>query len=360
MPLDVVISPEAEVARVAISRLASTSAFDTHTFLDGRAQLIGLKLEQDCPVLNTPLRQLSELFSTLAAIVVAIRRGDALLAPTPNDQLYAGDAVYLLAAEQDVQRAISIFGREGRPARRIVIIGAGNVGLTVAELLEADPRGIRATIIERDRERAEFAADRLSRTVVLNGDALEPEILDEAGIVDADAVLALTDDDKTNLLACALSKQAGCGLTIALTNDAVFSNLAGALGVDRPDSELLVSPEHRLLIKGNVARALFNTPEVLVMARDLVNDHSVTIDQAMREVTYIHLLLPRHQIVWANGVETESFHPASAALSTLDDGDRKRLLAFNAAFEVEPNLYGAYARRCLNGPEAALLAHEAA
>jgi len=232
MPLDVVISPEAEVARVAISRLASTSAFDTHTFLDGRAQLIGLKLEQDCPVLNTPLRQLSELFSTLAAIVVAIRRGDALLAPTPNDQLYAGDAVYLLAAEQDVQRAISIFGREGRPARRIVIIGAGNVGLTVAELLEADPRGIRATIIERDRERAEFAADRLSRTVVLNGDALEPEILDEAGIVDADAVLALTDDDKTNLLACALSKQAGCGLTIALTNDAVFSNLAGALGVD--------------------------------------------------------------------------------------------------------------------------------
>jgi len=135
---------------------------------------------------------------------------------------------------------------------------------------------------------------------------------------------------------------------------------AGALGVDRPDSELLVSPEHRLLIKGNVARALFNTPEVLVMARDLVNDHSVTIDQALREVTYIHLLLPRHQIVWANGVETESFHPASAALSTLDDGDRKRLLAFNAAFEVEPNLYGAYARRCLNGPEAALLAHEAA
>lgn len=134
---------------------------------------------------------------------------------------------------------------------------------------------------------------------------------------------------------------------------------AGALGVDRPDTELLVSPEHRLLITGDVARALFNTPEVLVMARDLVNDRSVTVDQSLREVTYIHLLLPRHQIVWANGVETESFHPASTALSTLDDGDRQRLLAFKPDFEFEPHLYGAHARRCLNGPEAALLAHEA-
>lgn len=232
MPLDVVISPEAEVARVALSRLSATASFDTHEFLQGRAQLIGLDLPDDCPVLDTPLRQLSELFSTLKAIVVAIRRGGRLLTPEPSDMLYAGDAIYLLAAGQDVRRAIAIFGREDRPAERIVIIGAGNVGLTVAQLLEADPRGVRAKLIERDRGRAEFAADRLARTVVLNGDALDPEILEEAGIADADAVLALTDDDKANLLACALAKQAGCRMSIALTNDAVFTSLAGPLGVD--------------------------------------------------------------------------------------------------------------------------------
>ncbi|RKF13877.1 hemolysin-type calcium-binding protein [Roseovarius spongiae] len=135
---------------------------------------------------------------------------------------------------------------------------------------------------------------------------------------------------------------------------------AHALGSDRPDEELLVSPEHRMLVQGDVARALFNTPEVLVSAKDLVDGGNVRVDLAVREVTYIHLLLPRHQILWANGVETESFHPASAALSALQDEDRLRLLARHPALEHEPDSYGGFARRSLSGPEAAILAHEAA
>ena len=135
---------------------------------------------------------------------------------------------------------------------------------------------------------------------------------------------------------------------------------AGALGIERPDEALLVSPEHRMLIKGRVAQALFNTPEVLVSAKDLVNNSTISVDLTVREVTYIHLLLPSHQVLWANGVETESFHPASAALSTLSDDDRDRLLALNPVLEHEPHAYGNFARRNLNGPEAAILTHEAA
>ena len=77
----------------------------------------------------------------------------------------------------------------------------------------------------------------------------------------------------------------------------------GALGLDVPDDDLLVSPKHRLVIKGGVAQALFNTPEGLVAARDLLNDHSVTVDRRVNDVTYVHLLLDRHQVVFANGVE---------------------------------------------------------
>ena len=80
----------------------------------------------------------------------------------------------------------------------------------------------------------------------------------------------------------------------------------------------------------------------------------------VREVTYIHLLLPSHQILWANGIETESFHPASAALSTLDAEDRRRLLCVEPRLEHEPERYGRFARRKLCGSEAALLMHEAA
>ncbi|WP_135505978.1 Hint domain-containing protein [Roseovarius aestuariivivens] len=135
---------------------------------------------------------------------------------------------------------------------------------------------------------------------------------------------------------------------------------AGALGVERPDEELLVSPEHRMLVEGDVARALFNTSEVLVSARDLINGNTVAVDLTVREVTYIHLLLPRHQILWANGVETESFHPASASLTALNATDRERLLKINPYLELEPQVYGDYARRNLTASEAAILKHEAA
>lgn len=135
---------------------------------------------------------------------------------------------------------------------------------------------------------------------------------------------------------------------------------AGALGIEMPDDELIVSPEHRMVVHGEVAQALFNTDEVLVQARDLINGRTVTVDSQLREVTYVHLLLPAHQVVWANGVETESFHPANTALSTLSDEDRARLLGNFPDFEGDPLSYGPPARRNLTPSEAAILMHDAA
>ncbi len=134
----------------------------------------------------------------------------------------------------------------------------------------------------------------------------------------------------------------------------------GALSVERPDQELLVSPEHRMLLTGAAARALFNTEEVLVAARDLVNGSTITVDMNVREVTYVHLLLPSHEVLWANGVETESFHPASADLETLSAPDRKRLMQHLPDLAVDAHSYGGYARRNLSGSEAAILLHDAA
>ncbi|KUF10184.1 Hint domain-containing protein [Pseudoponticoccus marisrubri] len=135
---------------------------------------------------------------------------------------------------------------------------------------------------------------------------------------------------------------------------------AGAFGIGEPGEEIIVSPEHRMLLKGVVARALFNTPEVLVAARDLVNGRSVTLDTQSREVTYHHLLLPRHEVLFANGLETESFHPANTAPSALDDADRARLARLMPQIFENPHIYGSYARRNLSSSEAAILLHEAA
>ena len=130
-----------------------------------------------------------------------------------------------------------------------------------------------------------------------------------------------------------------------------------ALGQDRPEQDLLVSPQHRMLVKGAAAQALFNVDEVLVAAEDLINDHSVTVDQALRAVTYVHILLPRHNIIWANGLETESFHPANAALDQIRPDQRQDLLDLMPDLAQSPQTYGDPARRNLTRSEAAILRH---
>ncbi|MEL6532759.1 MAG: Trk system potassium transporter TrkA [Pseudomonadota bacterium] len=232
LPIDVIISPEREVAEATLRRLGSPTSFETESFLGGEAQLLGLQLEADCPVVNTPLRQLTDLFSTLRALVVGVRRQGKLFVPKPSDQLYAEDQIYVFSHAEDVARTLDIFGKAPKAQERIVVLGGGNVGLAVARKLESAGRKIRAKVIERDRARAEIAADALERTIVLNGDGLDAEILREAGVDRADAILCVTDDDKTNLLAAVRAKTAGAKIAIAIVNDPTLVPLMGALDID--------------------------------------------------------------------------------------------------------------------------------
>jgi trk system potassium uptake protein TrkA len=232
LPIDVVISPEEEVAQAALARIRSPATFDTESFLSGDTKLLGIQLDADCPVLDTPLRQLSELFSTLRALVAGVRRDGTLFAPEPGDQLFAGDQVYVFTHKEDTTRTLEIFGKTVKRPERVLIVGGGNVGLTVARALESGPDRVRTRVVERARDRAERAADALARTIVLHGDGLDMEILREAGVDRVDAVLCVTDDDKTNLLASVRAKTAGATLSIALVNDPTMVPLMGPLGID--------------------------------------------------------------------------------------------------------------------------------
>jgi trk system potassium uptake protein TrkA len=232
LPIDVVISPEREVAAAAMQRLSAPAAFDTETFMDGKAQLVGIKIGEDCPIINTPLRQLTDLFSTLRAIVVGVRRDGTLFAPESNDQLFAGDDCYVFTHVEDIDRTMEVFGKTQTKQERVVIVGGGNVGLAVALALEARKARVRVKVIEKGRRAAERAAEMLERTIVLNGDGLDAALLAEAGIDRADAMLALTDDDKTNMLAAVRAKAEGCPMAVALINDPTLVPLMGPLGID--------------------------------------------------------------------------------------------------------------------------------
>ncbi|MGR3445758.1 MAG: Trk system potassium transporter TrkA [Thalassococcus profundi] len=232
MPIDVVISPEKEVAEAALQRLAAPAAFDTEIFFDGKAQLLGLTIEAECPVVNTPLRQLTDLFSTLRSVVVGVRREGTLFAPESGDQLFVGDSCYVIVHADDIRRTMEIFGKSLRKQERVVLVGGGNVGLAVAENLETRAERVRVKMIEKNRKCAERAAEALERTIVLHGDGLDASLLAEANIERADAVLCVTDDDKTNMLAAVRAKAAGCPMAIALINDPTLVPLMEPMGID--------------------------------------------------------------------------------------------------------------------------------
>ncbi|MCV6585328.1 MAG: Trk system potassium transporter TrkA [Marinibacterium sp.] len=232
LPIDVVISPEREVAEAAMKRLSVPAAFDTETFMDGKAKILGFVVDEESPIVNTPLRQLTDLFSTLRAIVVGVRRDGTLFAPEANDQIFPGDSCYVFCHSDDVQRLLEVMGKSQGRQERVVIVGGGNVGLAVAKELENSPNRIRAKMIERSRSNAEQAASELERTIVLHGDGLDSALLAEANINRADAMLAVTDDDKTNLLTAVRAKAAGCNMVVALVNDPTLVELMDPLGVD--------------------------------------------------------------------------------------------------------------------------------
>ncbi len=232
LPIDVVISPEREVAMAVLRRLSAPSAFDAELFFDGSATLLGLVVDEDCPVVNTPLRQLTDLFTTLKTIVVAVRRDNQLFVPESKDQLFPGDQVYVVTETRDTNRTLEVFGKEVKRQDRVVILGGGNVGLAVAQALESRSDRVRAKIVELDRDTAEATADELERTVVLNGNAMDIELLKEAGISRSDALLAVTDDDKVNMLASVRGKAAGCPMAICLVNDTTLIPLMKPLEID--------------------------------------------------------------------------------------------------------------------------------
>lgn len=232
IPIDVIISPEREVAAAVIQRLTTPAAFDVKSFADDRVWAVGVRLREDTPILATPLSQVRELFPDLKITVLGVNRNGSFFRAGPDDQLEEADEVFFVAAREHVPRAIAIMGNAQTQARRVVIVGGGNIGLDVArELEEAGKMKIR--IIEQDDKRAAFIAERLRRTIVLHGSGLDRSILAEAGVGEAEALVALTDSDQTNLLAGVIGKREGARRAMILTNEVSYGALSQTVGIDR-------------------------------------------------------------------------------------------------------------------------------
>jgi trk system potassium uptake protein TrkA len=232
IPIDYTISPEIEVGNVVMRRLALPGAFETASFAEGRVLAIGVNCGADCPIVNTRIRQLAELFPDLPATIVAIVRQGRLLTVNSDTALEVSDDVYVVLPAEQVSRTLKIFGHEETQARRIIIAGGGNIGLFVAQAIEEREQNVRVKIIENRRERAVQIAETLQRSVVLNGDALSEELLREADVAAAETLVAVTNNDQVNILTSVLAKQLGCQRSLCLVNSPGYTNMVRSFGVD--------------------------------------------------------------------------------------------------------------------------------
>ena len=234
LPIDVVISPEVEVARGIVRRLRAPGAFDMVTLVDDKVKLLGIHcLPPACPIVGVPLARLAETMPEVPLNVLAIIRGGRSFVPRGRDSIQMGDDVYVVTTPDQTDRVMAAFGHREKEARRVVIVGGGNVGLHLAKALEREAPLVSLKVIEHSEQRADQISRELgSGIVVLHGDALDKEVLEEANVRSAETIVAVTNDDETNIFTSVLAKREGCGRAITLVNKTSYEPLLPTLGID--------------------------------------------------------------------------------------------------------------------------------
>ncbi len=232
LPIDVIISPEIEVAEVILRRIAMPGARDIVMFNEETVAMVAIECGEDCPVIDTPLAQLTELFPDLNAVVAGIARSGEVFTPRSVDQIRQGDVAYLITERGQIRRTLSIFGKEQPESSRIVLAGGGNIGVYLSSQIEKRMPQARVKIIENSRTAAERLAEQLNRTIVLHGNALDETILLEAGVNSADLIVSITNNDQVNILSSVMANRLGCRRNLALLNNVGYHEFTKTLGID--------------------------------------------------------------------------------------------------------------------------------
>jgi len=232
LPIDAIISPENEVAKAIYRRLHAPGAIDMLELADNRLKLVGLKCEDNSQILNTSIRDLSKKFNNILSNILLVFRGDSKFIANSKTFIEKNDIVYFVVANENFLEAMKVFGHDETEAKKIVIIGGGNIGYYLAKKIEDEDKNISTNLIEFSKKRSEFLASNLKSVTVINGDGLENEILEEVNISEAGYFIAVTDDDEVNILSSLLAKRAGAHNCMTLINNSSYSSLLNNIGID--------------------------------------------------------------------------------------------------------------------------------
>lgn len=257
LPIDIIISPEIEIAEGIVRRLQTPGAFDIVPMAGDRVQLIGIHCDNaSCSFIGQSYYDVSELGPSAGMVIVAVVRKGRAFIPDREDRVELGDDAYVIAPTGQVPQVMEAFGHREEMSRHLVIIGGGNVGIHVAQKIGETSPGINVKVIEHGRERAQELASELGGgVIVINGDALDPAVLQEANVAGAGTIVAVTNDDETNIFASMLAKRAGCPRAITLVNKRSYEPFIANLGIDSvvSPSEVTISTVLRHVRGSNIS-----------------------------------------------------------------------------------------------------------
>ena len=233
------LCPEKVITDYLIKLVDFPEALQVLTFADGRVVLVGMRAEIGGRLVGLPIKALPEHLGqgSDARIAAIFRRGKSV-PPTGDTFIEEGDEVFVLAAEEHIRRVILELGRQKQPVRRVMVAGAGNIGLRVARQLS---ERVQVKLIESNAGRAHTISGQAGDALVLHGDATDDELLGLEGIEETDLFLALTNDDEDNIMAASLAKNLGCGRVVALINRRAYADLVQGGPIDIAISPVQVS-----------------------------------------------------------------------------------------------------------------------
>jgi trk system potassium uptake protein len=233
LPIDVIISPELEVAKSLQRKLDAPGALDSVPFAGGKIKVLEIDIDKKCPLINVELSKLTIQYPDLKANILGVIRGGKFIILKKKNKLEENDKAFVVINASQIKITLSAFGHEEKMAKKILIIGGGNIGFNLAKNLESDSEGIRVKVIEKSKDRAEFIANELNSTIVINGDGLDEDVLKEANIEESETVLALTNDDEDNIMLSVLAEKNNPNKrTIALVNKQNYSLLQSSLKIN--------------------------------------------------------------------------------------------------------------------------------
>ena len=239
LPIDVIISPELEIAKSIQRKLEAPGALDSVPFADNKIRLLEILIKEDCKSIDIKFNELTNKYPKLEANIIGINRDDKFFIPKKTDFVKKNDKIYVIINSSQMSETLEAFSHSEKISKKILIIGGGNIGYNLAKNIEETLETVRVKIVEKDKQRAEYLANELNDTIIINGNGLDEEVLNEANLDEAETVLALTNDDEDNLMVSVLvekfakdQKKIDNKRTMALTNKPNYSLLQSSLKID--------------------------------------------------------------------------------------------------------------------------------